>query len=194
MPKPTRIKWTQLLTGLLLVVLSSSILAQPPEAQPPEALPPEAQPPEKLLPEAKPESPLRELELPPGELQVPKLYPLVPGSKESRVFEVFRDAVDGKFDVTGTGDPIVDDMIKVMQTNGVVADRFPRDLLPQGGESTRGLDASKIDANQTVSQRAKAAEQLLRASRILEKVTAGGPGRVTLIREMRSEAKRLLSE
>ena len=189
MPKPTRIKWTQLLTGLLLVVLSSSILAQPPEA-----LPPEAQPPEKLLPEAKPESPLRELELPPGELQVPKLYPLVPGSKESRVFEVFRDAVDGKFDVTGTGDPIVDDMIKVMQTNGVVADRFPRDLLPEGGESTRGLDASKIDANQTVSQRAKAAEHLLRASRILEKVTAGSPSGVTLIREMRSEAKRLLSE
>jgi hypothetical protein len=174
-----RIKWPQLLSGLLLVLLSSSILAQPPET---------------LTPEAEKERPLRELELPPGEIQVPKLDPLVPGSRESRVFEIFRDAVEGKIDATGTGNPIVDDMIGVMQTNGVVANRFPKDLLSESGESNRGLDVSTIDADQTVSQRAKAAEQLLRASRILEKVSGGSPVRVTLIREMRSEAKRLLSE
>jgi hypothetical protein len=147
-----------------------------------------------LTPEAEKQSPLRELELPPGEIQVPELDPLVPGSKKSRVFEAFRDAAEGKFDASGTGNPIVDDMIGVMQTNGVVANRFPKDLLPESGESNRGLDVTTIDADRTVSQRAKAAEQLLRASRILEKATAGSPGRVTLIREMRSEAKRLLSE
>lgn len=179
MPEPARIKWTQLLSGLLIVLLSSSILAQPPET---------------VTPKDEPELPLRQLELPPGEIQVPKLEPLVPGSKKPRVFELFRDAVEGNFDATGTGNPIVDDMIGVLQTNGVVANRFPKDLLSESGESNRGLDASQIDADRTVSQRAKAAEQLLRASRILERVTAGSPGRVTLIREMRSEAKRLLSE
>ncbi len=179
MPEPARIKWTQPLSGLLLILLSSSILAQPPET---------------LTPEAENEGPLRQLELPPGEIQVPKLDPLVPGSKKSRVFEVFRDAVEGKFDATGTGNPIVDDMIGVMQTNGVVANRFPKGLLSESGESDSGVDASTSDNDHAVSQRAKAAEQLLRASRILERVTGGNPGRVTLIREMRSEAKRLLSE
>lgn len=102
----------------------------------------------------------------------------------------FQDAVEGKFLPGGTGNPILDDVLQVLKEKRSVVDGFPEDPLLRKSDTDRISD--EIDA--TTSRQAVAAEQMLRAARLLEKVSESDADRLALIKRMRSEARRLLAE
>lgn len=117
---------------------------------------------------------------------------------EAELKRVFERAANNEFEPGGTGDGILDDVIEVMRQRGSIASRLPAD--PWMGEErpeAEGLEeeTSAIPghrAGQRVTQKAIAAEQMLRAARLLEKVGESEPDRLALIKRMRSEARQLL--
>lgn len=126
---------------------------------------------------------------------------------EPKGLKVFRDAAEGRFSSEGTGDPIRDEVLRAIREKGSIASRLPTDPWDhdgpdadagaggRGGNSPQSRKIPPIDGSRSnASQKATAAEQILRAARLLEKVGENDPGRVTLIRQMRSEAGRLLRD
>lgn len=110
--------------------------------------------------------------------------------RETGPFRTLRDAVEGSFSPEGTGDGVLDDMIEVIKQRGSIVDRFPKDpTVVRGAEVPAGVTDGEFAARQVI-----AAEQLLRAARLLEKVPRLDPQQVALVRQMRSQAGRLLSE
>ncbi len=104
--------------------------------------------------------------------------------------QAFERAAIGEFEPTGTGDGIADDVIDIMRQRGSIADRLSTD--PWLDEEKPRM-ASSDDAA-SISRKASAAEQMLRAARLLEKVGDDEPDRSALIKRMRSEARKLLTE
>ena len=102
----------------------------------------------------------------------------------------FEKAANGEFEPGGTGNGIADDVLEVMRQRRPIADRLPSDPWLDAEDSAIGSS----DRDESVTQKAVVAEQMLRAARLLEKVSERKPDRVTLIKRMRSEARQLLSE
>lgn len=134
-------------------------------------------------------------------LELPELPPLPeplapePATPEEQAFEeralrAFLDAAEGNFAPGGTGNGIVDDMLGVMQQIGPISSRLPSDALLDAPMSSSRADLVDDDA----SRRARTAEQLLKAARLLEQLGDKESEQVALIRQMRAEAKRLLAE
>ncbi len=111
---------------------------------------------------------------------------------------VFEAASNGEFPDGETGNIVLDDMLKVMRQNGPVSSRLASSRGFDELESPLNVEANahnKVSRSQKhVSSRAKAAEQLLKAARLLEKQTNQLPSSVSLIDEMRVTARKLLTE
>ena len=111
---------------------------------------------------------------------------------------VFEAASNGEFPDGETGNIVLDDMLKVMRQTGPVSSRLASSRGFDELESPLNVEANghnKVSRSEKhVSSRAKAAEQLLKAARLLEKQTNQLPSSVSLIDEMRVTARKLLTE
>ncbi len=125
-----------------------------------------------------------------GSAEPPELKGAAP---ELRVPQAFQDAADGKFRPGGTGDPIADDVLQVM-AESPIASRLDPDSLLEDVDFSPASDRGPAGDAAAATRKALAAEQMLRAARLLENLGTNELGRVTLIQQMRSEARRLLSE
>ena len=129
---------------------------------------------------------------------------------EPAVPDAFREASEGKFRPGGTGDPIADELLKVMSERPI-AERLNVEWAAEVHDSAHEISAKqdfsgnqdfsgKLGADDKMkfmaqaSRRAVAAEQMLRAARLLERLGESDSDRVALIQQIRSEARRLLSE
>lgn len=117
---------------------------------------------------------------------------------ETQIQRVFQAAANGEFPDGETGNIVLDDMLKVMRQTGPISSRLA---------SSRGFDdlESPLDAKiqarsqsdqaeKTILARAKAAEQLLKAARLLEQQADQLPSAVSLVDEMRVTARELLTD
>ncbi|MCH1496205.1 MAG: hypothetical protein L7U72_13330, partial [Rubripirellula sp.] len=117
---------------------------------------------------------------------------------ETQIQRVFQAAANGEFPDGETGNIVLDDMLKVMRQTGSISSRLA---------SSRGFDdlESPLDAKiqarsqsdqaeKTILARAKAAEQLLKAARLLEQQADQLPSAVSLVDEMRVTARELLTD
>jgi len=103
----------------------------------------------------------------------------------SRAEEKIRLALEGKLPVQETGGGILGDVIGVIQERRSVLEGSSLD------PSVGNTKATPIAAR---SKRAHAAEQLLRASRLLEELDATDQERTDLVHRMRAEAVKVLLE
>ncbi|MFK8110799.1 MAG: hypothetical protein AB8B91_01275 [Rubripirellula sp.] len=109
-----------------------------------------------------------------------------PQSEPSTAEQHIRRVLEG--DSAGSaGDMVLDDVLQVIQRRGSILDGSILDESPEQ-PSLSGQAAA------TVSAKAFAAEQLLKAARLVEKVDAENAKRVQLVSQMRAEARKLLSE
>ena len=117
---------------------------------------------------------------------------------ESQIQSVFEAASNGEFPDGETGNIVLDDMLKVMRQTGPISSRLA---------SSRGFDdlesplevkiqskSQSDQAEKTTSARARAAEQLLKAARLLEQQADQLPSAVSLVDEMRVTARELLTD
>ena len=94
-----------------------------------------------------------------------------------------RQALEGKTPDNGSGDGVLDDVLNVIKQRGSVLDGSSLDVT---------TDAITQPADET--KKAHVAEQLLKSARMLEAIGDSGRQRSLLIRQIRSEARKLLSE
>ncbi len=99
--------------------------------------------------------------------------------------EKIRAALDGDLPRLGSGDAVLEDVIGIIKQRGSVLD---------GSSLDPDAVATAESTTETNSARAHVAEQLLKASRMLEQVRGPGDRRAELIGQMRDEARQLLSE
>ena len=105
-----------------------------------------------------------------------------PQQADTKVVEKIQQALRDDSDVEATGDPILDDVLQIIKQQGSVLD----------GSS---LDQPEEDAApDTESDKALAAERLLKAARCLEDIKPLDETRRHLVKQMRRETVRLLSE
>ena len=97
-----------------------------------------------------------------------------------------RDAIEGKSPAGETGDGLLDDVLGVIKQRRSILDGSSLDFLDSDSETTGGPHS--------VSGMALAAEQMLKAARLLEKVGTADQDRADLVKRMRAEAVKLLSE
>ena len=114
---------------------------------------------------------------------------------DDRALQLFQAASEGDFREGETGDFILDDILHVMRKSGSIStklkssDGFSELESPLSNSSpTIAKDGDDIPR---MTQRIKAAEQLLKAARLLEKSSSVSDA--SLVREMRSTAQRLLT-
>jgi hypothetical protein len=175
MPFLNRTFGVLMLTGGLFVVLWSGSSAEPPASDSAPARP-------------------RQLGLPEG-TEIPEAPQIDSGEPPSNFFEeqvknAFKRAAQGDFEQGGTGIAIADDILKVIEEVGPISARFASEASLEAPVASR----AGFVADGGTARRARAAEQMLRAARLLEQLGGKGSDRVALIRQMREEAKRLLSE
>ena len=136
----------------------------------------------------------RTLELPDIEI------PAVPASSEnsaddnSSASRIIRDAVDGKASKGSVNDPILDDVLQIIRHR---KDRLNLSLLdPDQVIQTSGTMPGELarSTKNSSSVRARAAEQLLRASRLLLRAGENSPELDDLVNRMRAEAVSLLTD
>jgi len=119
--------------------------------------------------------------------------------EDSQAFQAIRAAVEGKLPEKAVNDPILGDVMQAIAERhrelGLDLD-WDQEAGPTStteGVAAGGAQRAQITAN------AKAAEQLLKASRLLENVSkitgeTAGSSRTDLVNRMRAEAVKLLSE
>ncbi|MCC9602726.1 hypothetical protein LOC67_19425 [Stieleria sp. JC731] len=108
--------------------------------------------------------------------------------------EAIRRALDSPNDVGPINNPMLGDVINVIRgQKSVLAGSTLEEMLREDQPETSQSDPSSSRRDQS-SRQMRAAESLLRSSRLLEQTGAGGDSRDQLIRQMRSEAARLLNE
>ncbi len=99
--------------------------------------------------------------------------------------KMFREALEGKGPVGETGNGIMDDLLDIAGQ---------RKSVLHGSSLDPSVVGKPDSANSGESQRALAAELLLRTSRTLEQIGPADRSRQELVKKMRGEAGRLLSE
>tara|TARA_R110002049_G_scaffold46487_1_gene135188 strand:- start:144667 stop:145140 length:474 start_codon:yes stop_codon:yes gene_type:complete len=113
---------------------------------------------------------------------------------DAKVVETIRKALHDDSAVPSSDDPILDDVLNVIRQQGSVLDGSPLDPklepLPESASDADRGDRSLAPA----SHRALAAERLLKAARLLEQVQPLDNARRQLVKQMRRETVRLLSE
>jgi hypothetical protein len=114
----------------------------------------------------------------------PKASPLPTDPAPSRIQDTIRQALDGKSERGKYGNGLLDDVLDVIKERGSILDGTWLD--------DRNADADHKPAD--AGHKAYVAEQLLKTSRLLEALGTPGNDRITLIRQMRGEAVKLLSE
>jgi hypothetical protein len=95
-----------------------------------------------------------------------------------------RQALEGKTPDNSSGDGVLDDVIGVINQQGSILD----------GSSLDDRPIPDLDRTSSETSRAIAAEQLLKASRLLEKLGRSDKSRRVLVKQMRGEAAKLVSE
>ena len=136
----------------------------------------------------KPSDPPLELIAPPFELGDPvfSLAELAAeGEQRSAAEQKIRDAIEGNSPTGQTGDGVLDDILGVIKSRPSILDNSSLDPNARSGQ-TNGPN--------TISKKAHTAEQLLKASRLLEGVGPDDENRSDLVHRMRAEAEKLLSE
>src|SRR6056297_1103259 len=150
-----------------------------------------------LSQEAEPEGTLA---LPP-DLPLPRIAPPSPGGKSSsqppsRQEQQIRQALQGRDSQLPVADGLLEDVLRVIRNRGSVLDGSVLDT-PATDETPATHRRPSGAAEQTNQQREKrvfTAELLLRASRHLSGLRADDAQRHALVKQMREEAKKLLSE
>jgi hypothetical protein len=109
-----------------------------------------------------------------------------PAKSFSPAEQKIRDALDGRSPVGETGDGVLDDVL------GIIKQR--RSILQGSSLDPINSDSQTTGGRHSVSKMALAAEQVLKAARLLENVGRPDQGRADLVKRMRAEAVKLLSE
>lgn len=126
----------------------------------------------------------------PKTLELPDLPDLkIPDRKENpqrdeRIQRIIRDSLE-QGSAAETGDPVLDDVLQVIKN---------RPSILQGSSLDPAVDQDSPKPDSTVSARAHAAECLLRAARVLERIDLADENRRELVNQMRRESVRLLTE
>ncbi|TWU55310.1 hypothetical protein [Rubripirellula reticaptiva] len=107
-----------------------------------------------------------------------------PARNAAKAQQEIREALQGKT-TSETGDGVLDDILQVIKSQGSVLDGSVLDA--------SDLPAGNRRANVSAHHRAVVAEQLLRSARMLFETGPIDDSRGELIRQMRSEAARLLT-
>ncbi|MDE0863263.1 MAG: hypothetical protein OSA98_05710 [Rubripirellula sp.] len=147
-------------------------------------------------------------DLPLPDIEITRIPTPVPGSTEEvrdqAALQALRAAAEGKVSQERVSDPILGDVIQAIARRHRELDlelALPDDeVIGSGYVDPAANDPAANDRGRSaVSRNAMAAEQLLKASRLLENVAAGDgesddPARAELVNRMRAEAVKLLSE
>jgi hypothetical protein len=96
-----------------------------------------------------------------------------------------RKALEGQPLPATTGDGILDDVLHIIRDQGSIL---------EGSSLDPAVETEAGDREVATSQHARAAEQLLKASRLLEKLGPVDEDRRALVNQMRAEAGKLLRE
>ena len=122
---------------------------------------------------------------------------------DSKVIETIRRALDDDSETLHSDDPILDDVLSIIRQQGSVLDGSALDqavtdqtrpdapMFDQRGEPKSDSDGDSLIS---VTDKAMAAERLLKAARFLEQVKPLDKVRIDLVRQMRRESIRLLSQ
>ena len=141
-------------------------------------------------PEASPRSGLRPLELPDIDLSQ---LPQISAEVDTDAARVIQNAIDGKPLGGPVNDGLLSDVIQVIRKSSRInTSSLDPDLLREDG--TLLEPESNTESNAKRATRVRAAEQLLKASRLLERAGKDQPERMDLVNRMRAEAVSLLSE
>ena len=112
--------------------------------------------------------------------------------------QVFQEASEGKFPEGETGNFILDEMLQVMRQSGSISSRLASSRGFADLESPLDADprneTSIIPDDSKSNRDFKVAEQLLKAARLLEKQPEIGLEEVTLIKQLRTKAGKILAE
>ena len=152
-------------------------------------------------------------DLPLPDIEITRIPIPAPGSTEEvrdqAALQALRAAAEGKVSQARVSDPILGDVMQAIARRHRELDlelALPDDEVigsgyvdPASSGSASSGSASSDRGRSAVSRNAMAAEQLLKASRLLENVAAGDgesddPARAELVNRMRAEAVKLLSE
>ena len=118
-----------------------------------------------------------------------------PMQADAEAAEEIRKALNDDPDVRGTGDPMLEDVLQIIEQRGSVLDGSSLD--PKADESAAengpGTTTDANDADQAASK-TRTAERLLKAARCLEEIQPLDETRRELVNRMRRETVRLLSE
>ncbi|TWU47413.1 hypothetical protein Poly51_52130 [Rubripirellula tenax] len=131
----------------------------------------------------------------PAEIQlpqnsVPRTNTIAPETAE-KVEHKIREALDGNAPAE-TGDGVLDDVLGVIKSQGSILDGSILDDRTTNTDPGRRL-TSRTRQSVDVDRRAVAAEQLLRAARLLLAADPTSESGVRLVAQMRREAVKLLS-
>jgi hypothetical protein len=110
--------------------------------------------------------------------------------------EKIRQALDGKA-TDETGDGVLDDVLGVIKSRGSILDGSSLDPdapLSDPPASGQQSAAAKHPSDSTDREKSRAAELLLKTARKLEEIRPGNRSRREMVKKMRSEAVKLLSE
>jgi hypothetical protein len=130
---------------------------------------------------------ISELAIRAGEPPSRASLPAKPTAKPSSPAEQkIRDALEGKSSNGETGDGVLDDVL------GIIKQR--RSILEGSSLDPIDIDSETTEKPGSVSKMALAAEQILKAARLLENVGRPDQDRADLVKRMRAEAVKLLSE
>ena len=125
---------------------------------------------------------------PPIDGTQPAGHPRIPGNlaplrrADPLAQRKIREALEGRRLGGSSGNVMLDDILNIIQTEGSILDG-----------SVLDPDQDDVPQSSDESARALAAERLLRASRTLEQL-GDDHARASLVKQMRSEAARLLTE
>lgn len=104
-----------------------------------------------------------------------------------------RRALQGQANAATTGDPILDDLLEHLSGRKSVLEGSSLDGVSAEPTSATAVRSSGRAGAPTRSRAARAAEQLLKAARILESLGPADASRTKLVTRMRNEAVQLLS-
>lgn len=97
--------------------------------------------------------------------------------------QILREALEGKA-TEKSGDGVLDDVLDIIKKRGSILD----------GSTLDDRTDETVTASADASLNAMVAEQLLKTSRLLQSIGGQDKMRVDLVKRMRTEAARLLSE
>ncbi len=130
---------------------------------------------------------ISELVIRAGEPPSRATQPAQPTAKPSSPAEQkIRDALEGDSSAGETGDGVLDDVLGIIKQRRSILEGSSLDPIHNDSETKGGPHS--------VSKMALAAEQMLKAARLLENVGTPDQDRADLVKRMRAEAVKLLSE